>query len=50
MTYLYHLCASDFQGTTLYPLNGLRSQLPDVYDREQKKYVGRESVLDRYPI
>ena len=46
MTYLYHLCASDFQGTTLYPLNGLRSQLPDVYDREQKKYVGRESVLE----
>jgi len=46
MTYLYHLCAQDFQGTTLYPLNGLRDRFPDLYEREKKKYAGRESVLE----
>jgi len=46
MTYLYHLCAHDFQETTLYPLNDLRNRFPDVYEREKKKYLGRESVLE----
>ena len=35
----------------LYPLNGLRSHFPDLYEREKEKYVGRESVLEyRIPI
>ena len=46
MTYLYHLCAHDFQGTMLYPLNGLRDRFPNLYEREKKKYAGRESVLE----
>jgi hypothetical protein len=46
MPYLYHLCAQDFRGTTLYPLNGLRKIFPDVYERERLKFVGRESVLE----
>jgi len=40
------MCAVDFRGTTLYPLNGLRSSYPDVYERERVKYASRESVLD----
>ena len=46
MAFVYHLCASDFRGTTLYPLDGLREVLPDVYARERVKYDGRETVLD----
>jgi len=43
--FLYHLCADDFRGSTLYPLNQLRSVHPDVFERERPKYDGRESVL-----
>jgi hypothetical protein len=44
--YLYHLCAPDFRGNMLYPLDGLREALPDIYQRECVKYGGRESVLN----
>jgi len=44
--YLYHLCAPDFRGTVLYPLNGLRDTYPDVFERERVKYDDRESVMD----
>jgi len=46
MAFVYHLCAPDFRGTTLYPLAGLRDAHPDVYARERIKYDGRESVLE----
>ena len=46
MADLFHLCAPDFRGTILYPLNGLRNAYSDLYERERAKYVGRESVLD----
>jgi hypothetical protein len=45
MTCVYHLCAPDFRGDVLYPLEGLRLTLPDIYARERVKYIGRESVL-----
>ena len=45
MAYVYHLCAPDFRGNVLYPLDGLREAFPDVYERERVKYDGRESVL-----
>ena len=45
MPFLYHLCADDFRGSTLYPLNQLRSVHLDVFERERPKYDGRESVL-----
>ena len=45
MPYVFHLCAQDFRGSTLYPVNGLRTIYPDLYEREKAKYVGRESVL-----
>ena len=51
MAYVYHLCAPDFRGNILYPLNGLREPFPDLYEREREKYIGRESVLEyRIPI
>ena len=43
--YLYHMCAPDFRGTTLLPLDGLRDAYPDLYEREIAKYTGREAVL-----
>jgi hypothetical protein len=42
---LYHLCAADFRGTVLYPLNGLRGRFPDLYRREKAKFAGREPLL-----
>jgi len=46
MPCLYHLIAHDFRGTTLYPLNRLRDLFPDLYEREVRKFAGRESVLE----
>ena len=46
MAHLYHLCADDFRGTSLLPLNALRRTHPDVYERERVKWNGRESVLE----
>lgn len=34
------------RGTTLYPLHGLRERYPDLYERERRKFEGREAVLD----
>lgn len=45
MSFVYHLCADDFRGTSLLPLNALRTAHPDVYERERAKWAGRESVL-----
>jgi hypothetical protein len=46
---LYHMCAPDFRGELIYPLNGLKPVYPDLYEREQVKYEGREGVL-RYVV
>jgi hypothetical protein len=45
MPYLYHLCADDFRGDALLPLNLLATTFPDVHEREMRKWAGRESVL-----
>ena len=45
VAFVYHLCADDFRGSALLPLDGLRTTYPDVYARERLKYDGRESVL-----
>ena len=34
VSFVYHLCAADFRGTTLYPLKNLQHEMPDVYERE----------------
>jgi hypothetical protein len=46
VAFVYHLCADDFRGTRLLPLNALHDAYPDVYARERPKWDGRESVLD----
>ena len=49
MPYLYHMCADDFRGDELLPLNLLASRFPDIHDREMRKWAGRESVT-RYAV
>jgi hypothetical protein len=45
MPYVYHLCADDFRGDELLPLNLLATRFPDIHDREMRKWSGRESVV-----
>jgi hypothetical protein len=45
MPFVYHLCPVDMHGHTLYPLNRLKTERLDLYDRERPKWDGRESVL-----
>jgi hypothetical protein len=45
MSFVYHLCPVDMHGHTLLPLNRLKAERPDLYDRERTKWGGRESVL-----
>jgi hypothetical protein len=45
MSYLYHLCADDFRGEELLPLNLLATRFPDIHDCEMRKWAGRESVI-----
>jgi hypothetical protein len=44
--FVYHMCADDIRGATLYPLNAVAARFPDVYARERPKYAGRDAVLD----
>jgi hypothetical protein len=44
--FVYHLCAEDFRGPTIYPLHRLRDEHPDIYELERPKWAGRESVLN----
>jgi hypothetical protein len=43
------MCADDFRGDELLPLNLLATRFPDIYDREMRKWAGRESVI-RFPV
>lgn len=50
MNYLYHRVPPNLSGSTLYPLNKLKTVLPEVYEAEVKKYTGREHILnDKIP-
>jgi hypothetical protein len=51
MRFLYHARPARMRGQTLYPLNVLAGEHPDLYDDERRKYVGREELLDlRIPV
>ncbi len=51
MDYLYHRVPYNMKGDILYPLNSLKESMPDVYEKEVKKYAGREALLGvRIPI
>jgi hypothetical protein len=45
MSFVYHLCADDFRGDELLPLNVLATRFPDIHEREMRKWSGRESVI-----
>jgi len=45
MPHVYHLCADDFRGEELLPLNLLATRFPDIHDREMRKWAGREPVI-----
>jgi hypothetical protein len=45
MPYLYHMCADDFRGDELLPLNMLATRFADIHEREMRKWAGRESVI-----
>lgn len=47
MTYLYHMVPRNLKGSFLYPLNVLKKKFPEIYEKENKKYVGREVLKKR---
>lgn len=46
MSYLYHRVPANMSGTTLYPLNALRSVDPEAYEFHVQKYMGREKLMN----
>lgn len=44
MNYLYHRVPDDLEGDTLHPLNQLRVALPHIFEKEMRKYEGREAL------
>lgn len=45
MGFVYHLRPEKMLGEVLYPLNKLREQSVELYEKEKKKYLGREYLL-----
>lgn len=43
---LYHMVPLKMQGNELMPLNGLKEVHPDLHDEEEKKYKGREHLIN----
>jgi hypothetical protein len=46
VTFLYHAVPAEMVGKVLYPLHLLAEIAPVAYDRQRKKYTGREAVLE----
>lgn len=47
MPFLYHAVPDELIGTTLYPLNELKTIHPDVYAKAFSKYIGREEITQQ---
>lgn len=45
--FVYHWIPKNMKGTILYPLNQLKEIEPELYDEHAKKYVGRETLMER---
>lgn len=43
---LYHMVPKNLSGNRLVPLNQMKESLPKIYEREARKYRGRESLMD----
>jgi len=46
MHYLYHLVPSQMKEDTLYPLNRLKGLYPEIYQKQVRKYEGREKLME----
>ena len=50
-SFIYHHVPIDMIGTTLYPLNQLKKDYPELYQFHRKKYEKREHILEqRIPV
>ncbi len=47
MSYLYHFVPNGMIGTILYPMNILKDVYPELYQKQVKKYEGREELLGK---
>lgn len=47
MNFIYHGVPDSLIGNILIPLNQMRSVMPDIRDKNLKKYKGREEILKR---
>lgn len=47
MKCLYHFVPENMKGETLFPLNQLKGEFPEIYAKEAQKYVGREIVMQK---
>lgn len=47
MSLIYHMIPRNFIGNILYPLNQLKTRLPEIYTVQAQKYVGREILMQR---
>lgn len=47
MNYLYHIKPDDMVGDKLLPINELKKQAPDVWQKHAAKYEGREAVTQQ---
>lgn len=45
--YLYHMAPKEQRGEMLMPLNELKNQHPDLYEKAVAKYAGREKLMER---
>ena len=51
MPFAYHARPASLRGETLHPLNRLRDTHRELYERERRKYAGREALLKlRIPV
>lgn len=46
MSYVYHRKPHGMVGTQLYPLNQLKTAMPEVYEFQAAKYKGREALME----
>jgi len=48
MAYIYHIVPKNMTGNRLIPLNQMKTQNLELFNREVSKYQGREKILKRF--
>jgi hypothetical protein len=46
MNYVYHRVPSEMKGDILYPLNEIKNMYPEMFEKEARKYEGREHIMN----